>query len=160
MIDSVISLLLASEKINSSSVELNTCMASLSGIFEDEDGRFELDSSYLSSDLASSVNLVLMPDESFETIFHIDDEIADLWYVLNGLHHFQMSQLFRYREASVLRFVATIFTGGATTGSMYITGKKYQELAVKYEKEQHELASWTGTESWRRFQAGNPTRHA
>ncbi|MCY0916352.1 hypothetical protein [Massilia antarctica] len=155
MIDDLISLLIESNKMASAATELEACSISLVGIFEGKDSRCKFINSDLSSDLESSVNLILAPDDLFATLFEIDDEIADVWYVLNGLHHFQMSQLFRYREATVLRFVTTIFTGSAVSGSIYITGDKYLELAAKYEKEQHKLDSWDGSKSWKRFQTKN-----
>ena len=159
MVEDIISFLIESDKMTSVAAELENCANSLIGIFEGKDSRCKFMSSDLSNNLESSVNLILAPDDLFASLFEIDDEIADVWYVLNGLHHFQMSQLFRYREATVLRFVTTIFTGSAVAGSIYITGDKYFEMAAKYEKEQHTLDSWGGSNSWMRFQAlGQRTR--
>jgi hypothetical protein len=155
MIERVIEAMIAMGQTRSSEEQLKTCFNAVVGYFDDEESRFKLNWSSLSPRVESTVNLVLSPESGFATLFEIDEELAESWYVLNGLHHFQMAQFFRYREATVLRFVCSIFTGSAVTGSIFILGDHYSALAAKYEAEHNALPSWIGTTDFARSTSGS-----
>lgn len=153
MIDDVIPLLVSAGKITNLGAEIRTSSNSLRGLFEGDESRYKVKAIFVTCDRESLVNIVLHADDLFENIFYLEDELAEIWYVVNGWHHFQMSQMFRYREGTVLRFVTTIFTETAVTGSIYIIGAKYLNLAMDYEKNHHKLDTWVGTKHAERLYA-------
>lgn len=151
MIDDFISMLVLGNKVETSETQIEACAAFLRGLFGNEDSRYELQKSSLGGDLQSSVNLVLSPDGSFKTLFEIEDEFAEIWYVANGLYDFQTCQIYRWREAIVIRFITTICTNSAVTGSIFLVGKQCETLMNDYEAHFHKLDSWNGSKSSERF---------
>lgn len=157
MIEDVISLLIDAKKIPHGFREIRLCANDLSGSFGSDFSTLHFKKSFVADDLESLVNLVVEPEDTyFKKLLWLELEIQEIWYALNGIHHFQLGQLMMYREAAVFRFVRTLYQGNAVTGSIYILGKTYDELVTKDGNVRESLPSWINSKAWGRYSGTSP----
>ena len=78
--------------------------------------------------------------QSVPSLQELSNALREVW---NHLLYpdFEASAIFRYREATVLRFVTAIETALFVTGQIKVSGVWYPKLADKYERDFHSLPS-------------------